>query len=166
MDMEVIDFEGKVVLGIDPAIASIGYAAICDERVLDYGVIKTDSKTNLSVRLRQIYDDVCELCSIVKPDAVALEMPFFNRENTNANKVLRALGIIQMALGDCGLQEPIFLHQSQVKSSVAQYGASKAEIQESVAFLFKLDRIPKPDDAADALAIAYAAQMGVRANVK
>lgn len=159
-------FEGKVVLGIDPAIASIGYAAICDQTVLDYGVIKTDAKSNVSVRLRQIYDDVCELCRLLQPDAVALEMPFFSRENTNASKVLRALGIIQMALGDCGLQEPIFLHQSQVKSSVAQYGASKAEIQASVAFLFQLDKPPKPDDAADALAIAYAAQMGVQANVK
>lgn len=161
-----MDFAGKVVLGIDPAIASIGYAAIRDETVLDYGVIKTDATTPLSLRLRQIYDDISELCRLLQPDAVALEMPFFTRENTNANKVLRALGIIQMALGDRGLLEPIFLHQSQVKSSVAQYGASKAEIQESVAFLFKLDKPPKPDDAADALAIAYAAQMGVRANVK
>ncbi len=160
------DFEGKVILGIDPAIASIGYAAIRNQDVLDYGVIKTTAGEPISLRLRQIYDDVCELCTALKPVAVALEMPFFSRENTNANKVLRALGVIQLALGDSGLPEPIFLHQSQVKSAVAKYGAGKDEIQDAVAFLFNLPAPPKPDDAADALAIAYAAQLGMRANVQ
>ncbi|NJM58646.1 MAG: crossover junction endodeoxyribonuclease RuvC [Synechococcales cyanobacterium RU_4_20] len=160
------DLQDKVILGIDPAIASIGYAAICNQHVLDYGVIKTTAGENISVRLRQIHDDICELCTTLKPDVVALEMPFFTRENTNANKVLRALGVIQLALGDSGLPDPIFLHQSQVKSAVAQYGAAKEEMQDAVAFLFKLPGPPRPDDAADALAIAYAAQLGMRANVK
>ncbi len=161
-----MEFHGKVILGIDPAIASIGYAAICDATVIDYGVIKTPASANLYDRLKQIHLDICELCTIVKPEIVALEMPFFSRENTNANKVLRALGVIQMALGDSGLPDPIFLHQSQVKSAVAQYGADKGEIQLAVAFLFNLSSPPRPDDAADALAIAYAAQIGMRANVR
>ncbi len=166
MDLTVEDLTGKVILGIDPAIASIGYAAIRDQEVLDYGVIKTTAGEAISVRLRQIHDDICELCGMLQPEAVAMEMPFFSRENTNANKVLRALGVIQLALGDCGLPNPIFLHQSQVKSAVAKYGAAKDEIQHSVAFLFDLPAPPRPDDAADALAIAYAAQLGMKANVK
>lgn len=161
-----MDFSGKRILGLDPAIATIGYGAICDREVLDYGVIKTSATSTLYDRLKQIYSDVSELCQLLNPDIVALEMPFFTRENTNANKVLRALGVIELALGDAGLIEPIFLHQSQVKATVAQYGAEKKEIQEAVAFIFELPGPPKPDDAADALAIAYAAQMGVRANVR
>lgn len=162
----MVPLQGKVILGIDPAIATIGYAAIRDQEVLDYGVIVTPAKAAIYDRLKQIHLDICELCQLLKPDAVALEMPFFTRENTNANKVLRALGVIELALGDCGLKEPIFLHQSQVKSTVAQYGAEKGAIQQAVMMLFGLSEPPKPDDASDALAIAYTAQTGARANVK
>jgi crossover junction endodeoxyribonuclease RuvC len=162
----MLPLNGKIILGIDPAIATIGYGAIQDEHVLDYGVIVTPAKSSIYDRLKQIHSDVCELCQILKPDIVALEMPFFTRENTNAGKVLRALGAIELALGDCGLSDPIFLHQSQVKSAVAKYGAQKSEIQQAVMMIFGLSEPPKPDDAADGLAIAFAAQTGARANVK
>jgi crossover junction endodeoxyribonuclease RuvC len=162
----MFSLNGKVILGIDPAIATIGYGAIRDLDVLDYGVIVTPSKVPTYERLKQIHDDVTELCQMLKPDVVALEMPFFSRDNTNAGKVLRALGVIELALGEYGLHEPTFLHQSQVKSAIAGYGAEKAEIQRAVMTLFKLSEPPKPDDAADALAIAYTAQTGARANVK
>lgn len=162
----MLPLNGKIILGIDPAIATIGYGAIQDEHVLDYGVIVTPAKSSIYDRLKQIHADVCELCQLLKPDVVALEMPFFTRENTNAGKVLRALGVIELALGDCGLADPIFLHQSQVKSAVAKYGAQKSEIQQAVTMIFGLSEPPKPDDAADGLAIAFAAQTGARANVK
>lgn len=162
----MLTLQGKVILGIDPAIATIGYGAIQDDHVIDYGVIKTASTSLIYDRLKQIHDDVRELCQSLKPDVVALEMPFFTRETTTANKVLRALGVIELALGEYGLNEPIFLHQSQVKASVAKYGAQKSEIQQAVMMIFGLSEIPKPDDAADGLAIAYAAQSGARANVK
>lgn len=161
-----MEFPGTTILGLDPAIASIGYAVIRDRTVVDYGVIKTLASDGLYDRLKQIHSDVAELCQLLKPQMVALEMPFFTRENTNANKVLRALGVIELALGDYGLIEPVFLHQSQVKATVSQYGAQKQEVQQAVAEIFGLATPPKPDDAADALAIAYAAQMGVRANVR
>jgi crossover junction endodeoxyribonuclease RuvC len=161
----MLDLHGKTILGIDPAIATIGYGAIRDQVVLDYGVIKTSKEMPVYGRLQQIHDDICELCQTLKPDVAALEMPFFARENTNAGKVLRALGVIELALANCGLGAPIFLHQSQVKSAVAQYGAEKSEIQRAVMLIFNLSEIPKPDDAADGLAIAYAAQTGMRANV-
>lgn len=162
----MLPFQGKVILGIDPAIATIGYGAIQDDQVIDYGVITTPAKSSIYDRLKQIHEDICELCRLVKPDVVAMEMPFFNRETTSASKVLRALGVIELALGECGLSDPIFLHQSQVKASVAKYGAQKSEIQQAVMLIFGLPEPPKPDDAADGLAIAFAAQSGARANVK
>lgn len=154
-----------VILGIDPAIASIGFGAIRGHHALDYGVISTSAHTPMYERLQQIYQDVRTLCDLLKPDIAAMEMPFFGRENTNANRVLRAMGVIELALGESGLTDVIFLHQSQVKAAVAQYGATKLEIRNAVMLLFDLPEPPSPDDSADGLAIAYAAQCGARANV-
>lgn len=159
------DLTDRIILGIDPAIASIGFGIIRGNHALDYGVITTPAKAPMYERLHQIHTDVQELCSLFKPDIAALEMPFFGRENTNASKVLRALGVIELALGDCGLTDLIFLHQSQVKAAVVQYGASKYEIKQAVMQIFELPAPPSPDDSADGLAIAYAAQCGARANV-
>lgn len=160
-----LDLTQRVILGIDPAIASIGFGVIRGAQALDYGVITTPAKVPMYQRLSQIHSDVKELCELVRPDMAAIEMPFFGRENTNASKVLRALGVIELALGDWGLTELVFLHQSQVKSAVAKYGASKAEIKQAVMHIFGLAQPPSPDDSADGLAIAYAAQCGARANV-
>jgi crossover junction endodeoxyribonuclease RuvC len=154
-----------VILGIDPAIASIGFGVIRGSQALDYGVITTPANAPMYERLSQIRSDIQELCHLVKPNVAAIEMPFFGRENTNAGKVLRALGVIELALGDSGLTDLVFLHQSQVKASIAQYGASKAEMKQAVMLIFGLAAPPSPDDSADGLAIAYAAQCGVRANV-
>jgi crossover junction endodeoxyribonuclease RuvC len=154
-----------VILGIDPAIASIGFGAIRGSEALEYGVITTPAKVPTYQRLQQIRTDIAELCDLIKPEIVALEMPFFGRENTNASKVLRALGVIELALADWGMKDIIFLHQSQVKSAVAQYGSSKGEVKLAVMHIFGLAKPPSPDDSADGLAIAYAAQCGARANV-
>ncbi|MDX2232746.1 MAG: crossover junction endodeoxyribonuclease RuvC [Leptolyngbyaceae cyanobacterium bins.349] len=159
------DLSNCIILGIDPAIASIGFGAICGSQALDYGVISTSAHTPMYERLQQIRTDIQSLCEMVKPEVAALEMPFFGRENTNANKVLRAMGVIELALGEYGLTDLIFLHQSQVKAAVAQYGASKFEIKQAVMHIFSLPEPPSPDDSADGLAIAYAAQCGARANV-
>jgi crossover junction endodeoxyribonuclease RuvC len=159
------DLTNLVILGIDPAIASIGFGAIRGSIALEYGVISTSANTPMHQRLHQIHQDVRELCNLVKPDLVALEMPFFGRENTNANKVLRAMGVIELALGEWGLTDFIFLHQSQVKAAVAGYGADKSEVKQAVMHIFGLPEPPSPDDSADGLAIAYAAQCGARANV-
>jgi crossover junction endodeoxyribonuclease RuvC len=165
MTIAPTDLVNCIILGIDPAIASIGFGAIRGSQAIDYGVITTPAKSPMYERLSQIRADVQELCQLVKPDVVAIEMPFFGRENTNANKVLRALGVIELTLGEYGLTDLIFLHQSQVKSSVAQYGASKYEVKQAVMQIFNLPAPPSPDDSADGLAIAYAAQCGLRASV-
>lgn len=159
------DLMDCVILGIDPAIASIGFGAIRGNQAIEYGVISTPANVPMYDRLSQIRLDVRELCNLVQPDMAALEMPFFGRENTNANKVLRAMGVIELALGDWGITNLVFLHQSQVKASVAQYGATKYEIKQAVMHIFGLAEPPSPDDSADGLAIAYAAQCGARANV-
>jgi crossover junction endodeoxyribonuclease RuvC len=167
-EMEAASRE-PVILGIDPAIASIGYGIIQGSRAIDYGVITTDSNTPTLDRLDQIYVDVKELCGTYKPTMIALEQPFFGRENTNAAKVLEALGCILLAIkhSNLRLSEPlILLHQSQVKAQVARGNSSKKEIQAAVMNLFDLPSLPKPDDAADGLAIAYAAQCGTRSNIK
>jgi crossover junction endodeoxyribonuclease RuvC len=159
------DLMNSVILGIDPAIASIGFGVIRGDQALEYGVITTAAHQPMYQRLSQIHADVLELCRWMKPEVAALEMPFFGRENTNANKVLRALGVIELALGEAGLTELIFLHQSQVKAAVVGYGADKSEIKQAVMHIFGLPEPPTPDDSADGLAIAYAAQCGARANV-
>lgn len=159
------DLTNCVILGIDPAIASIGFGVIRGSQAIDYGVISTSANTPMYERLKQIQTDIQTLCEMLKPEVAALEMPFFGRENTNANKVLRAMGVIELALGECGLTDLIFLHQSQVKAAVAQYGATKFEIKHAVMHIFDLPAPPSPDDSADGLAIAYAAQCGARANV-
>ena len=160
-----LDLNDRIILGIDPAIASIGFGVIRGSQALEYGVIKTSAKATMYERLSQIRSDIQDLCNMVKPDMAALEMPFFGRENTNASKVLRAFGVIELALGDWGLTDLVFLHQSQVKASVAQYGANKSEVKFAVMHIFGLPKPPSPDDSADGLAIAYAAQCGARANV-
>jgi crossover junction endodeoxyribonuclease RuvC len=134
------DLNHCVILGIDPAIASIGFGAIRGNQALEYGVITTSSKVPTYERLSQIRTDIAQLCDMVKPEIVALEMPFFGRENTNASKVLRALGVIELALGDWGVTNLIFLHQSQVKSAVAQYGSSKGEVKLAVMHIFGLTK--------------------------
>ena len=158
--------EEPVILGIDPAIASIGFGVIQGNRAIDYGVISTEAHTPIWKRLESIEADVKELLENFKPSEVAMEMPFYGRENTNAAKVLRATGVIHLAVGKYLGRDPVWLHQSQVKAAVWKGNASKSEVQAAVTRLFDLPGLPKPDDAADGLAIAYAAQQGARADIE
>ncbi|WP_254721734.1 crossover junction endodeoxyribonuclease RuvC [Kovacikia minuta] len=80
------DLNEAIILGIDPAIASIGFGVIQGNQALEYGVITTPANAPMYERLNQIRADIQTLCEMVKPDLAALEMPFFGRENTNASK--------------------------------------------------------------------------------
>lgn len=161
------DYVGKIILGLDPALASIGYGVICDGKALDYGVIATPAKAEFCQRLMMIRLDIKALVKKHQPIAVGIEQPFFGRQITSAGKVLKALGVIELALADCGLTSPIFIHQSQVKKCATGNGkAEKKEMQAAVMRLFNLNAPPKPDDAADGLAIAYAIQQGVESKIK
>ena len=146
------------ILGIDPGYATVGYGVIdTDGRkhiAVDYGAILTPKDEGISVRLKMIYDAVEKLCEKYKPDDIAVEELFFVKNVTTGIKVAQARGVIVLAaMQTCGrLYEytPI-----QVKQAMTGYGqADKSQIQTMVQRFLNLKSIPKPDDAADALAIA------------
>lgn len=147
-----------LVLGIDPGIAITGYGIIKQKNsrneVLDFGHIKTKANSELPDRLIKIHDELYNLIKKYKPDAVAVEQIFFNKNAKTAFIVGQARGIAVFTAAECGLQ--VFEYTPlQVKQAVAGYGrASKYQVQQMTTALLGLEETPKPDDAADALAIA------------
>lgn len=161
-----VDVSELRILGIDPGLASIGYGVIYKTTALDYGAITTPKTSSLPLRLQAIHLDILELVRLYAPEVVAIEYPFFGRNNTNQGLVLQALGVIRMALAEAGLTDHILLHQSTIKSAITSYNADKKDIQAAVQSIFNLPTLPYPDDAADGIAIAYAAQCGHRSNIR
>lgn len=148
------------ILGLDPGLASLGFGSIRINNVgvelLDYGIIKTAAKTDIGQRLQTIHDDLHELVSLQKPDLVALEKLFFYRMG-NTILVAQARGVILLVLAQH--QVPIVEYTpAQIKQALTGYGAAdKYAVQEAVARELQLKIIPRPDDAADALAVAITA---------
>ena len=146
------------ILGIDPGIATIGFAVLDAERsqyrLLQCGVITTPAHTSLSSRLDQIYQDMRQLLDAFRPDAVSIEELFFNTNITTGIAVAHGRGVILLACHQAGLQ--IFEYTPlQVKQSVVGYGrAEKKQVMDMVRRLCNLKAAPKPDDAADAVALA------------
>ena len=147
-----------VVLGIDPGVATVGFGIISEKggvpKIKRYGVISTPASMRLALRLKQINDDVSELIKAFKPDAIAVEELFFNTNLKTAVMVAQGRAAIILAGEEHGI--PMFEYTPlQVKKAVAGYGrATKKQVMEMVKRLLALEQIPKPDDAADALAIA------------
>ncbi len=162
----IIDVSELRILGIDPGLASIGYGIIHGTTALDYGAITTPKTDSLPLRLKAIHTDILELVRVYLPEVVAIEYPFFGRNNTNQGVVLQALGAIRLALAEAGITDHILLHQSTIKSAITSYHADKKDIQAAVQSIFNLATLPYPDDAADGIAIAYAAQCGHRSNIR
>ncbi len=148
----------KRILGIDPGFATIGFGLIAADRMnvqmLRYGAITTPAGMNFNLRLKQIYDDMLELLEITKPDAVSIEELFFNTNITTGIQVAHGRGVILLACTNYGV--PIFEYTPlQVKQAVAGYGrAEKRQVMDMTKRLLHLDKTPKPDDAADGLALA------------
>ncbi|MDC0833708.1 crossover junction endodeoxyribonuclease RuvC [Leptolyngbya valderiana BDU 20041] len=150
------------ILGLDPGLARLGFGAIecidkCDRlEPIDFGIIQTPPKQALGQRLQTIYDDLHALVDRFEPDFVAVEKLFFYRMG-NTILVAQARGIVLLVLAQYDL--PIVeLTPAQVKQALTGYGnASKTDVQEAVARELSLEAVPKPDDAADALAVAIAA---------
>ncbi|RJE91028.1 crossover junction endodeoxyribonuclease RuvC [Paenibacillus sp. 1011MAR3C5] len=146
------------VLGIDPGIAIAGFGFIDKAghklTPVQYGAITTEAHTPQEERLVQIYESAGALMDRYKPDSVAVEKLFFNRNVTTAFAVGQARGVIILAAAQRGL--PVAEYTPlQVKQSVVGYGkAEKRQVQEMVKMFLKLSAIPKPDDVADALAVA------------
>lgn len=146
------------ILGIDPGIAIVGFGFIDKQgsklTPVQYGSITTESHLDQAVRLKQIYDSLHQLIEKYKPDAIAVEKLFFNRNVTTAFSVGQARGVIMLAAVQHDLQIGEYT-PLQVKQSVVGYGkAEKKQVQEMVRILLNLRTVPKPDDVADALAIA------------
>ncbi len=146
------------VLGIDPGTATTGYAVVEEEagrlQLLAIGVITTPAKTPLPERLQQIYRQLIEIVGATRPDASAVEELFFSRNARTAMSVGHARGVTLLALADAEL--PIAEYTPmQVKQAVTGYGnAGKRQVQEMVRMLLGLSELPRPDDAADAAAVA------------
>lgn len=147
-----------IILGIDPGYAIVGYGAIEHSRgkskLLTYGAITTQPGPDISLRLREIYQDMCQLLDTIRPDAVAVEELFFTNNVTTGIAVAQARGVILLACAQRGLI-PAEYTPMQVKQGVVGYGkAEKKQVMEMTRSLLGLKAVPKPDDAADALAVA------------
>lgn len=146
------------ILGIDPGMATVGFGVIDSDGSKDvlvrYGVISTPAGQRVSSRLMQIHNDMKELIGIFSPDAIAVEELFFNTNITTGITVAHARGVLLLAGEESGT--PMFEYTPlQIKQAVCGYGrAEKRQVMDMVRRLLSLDKIPRPDDAADALAIA------------
>lgn len=147
-----------VVLGIDPGYAIVGYGAVEQAgnrpHALGYGAITTKAGVPLPDRLSEIYRDMLELLGKLRPDAAAIEELFFNTNVTTGIAVAQARGVIVLACAQSGV--PVFQYTPlQVKMAVVGYGrAEKKQVMEMTRVMLGLDKMPRPDDAADALAVA------------
>ena len=146
------------ILGIDPGIATIGFGLVEADKgnaaMLSYGAITTPAGLPLSKRLYQIDRDMEELIAKLKPDVIAVEELFFNTNITTGISVAHGRGVLLCAAERCGV--PLYEYTpSQVKLAVTGYGkAEKRQVMDMTRRLLKLKAVPKPDDAADALALA------------
>jgi crossover junction endodeoxyribonuclease RuvC len=156
------------ILGIDPGLATVGFgmievpeknAQMTEVKIIDFGIIQTPAKTEIGERLCTIYDDLHSLLSSWKPDLIVIEKLFFYKMG-NTILVAQARGVIMLVLAQHKIPYLEFT-PAQVKQALTGMGnAEKYEVQEAVARELQLDYIPKPDDAADALALALTAYFG------
>lgn len=147
------------IIGIDPGTATTGFGIIdVDTRgnyqMVDGGVITTPSTAAMPERLITLHNELAEVIAATKPEAAAVELLYFSSNVTTAITVGQARGVILLTLAQAGLN-PAEYNPMQIKQAITGYGgAKKPQMQEMVKILLKLKTVPKPDDAADALAIA------------
>ncbi len=147
-----------IILGIDPGYAIVGWGVLEYQnnqfKVLGYGAITTDADMDLFRRFQAIHQDLNQIIETYHPDAMAIEELFFNSNRTTAINVAQARGVL--ILSALNHEVPVFEYTPlQVKQAVAGYGrAEKQQVQQMTKILLNLSSVPKPDDTADALAIA------------
>lgn len=147
-----------IILGIDPGYAIVGYGIVSSERgrtvSRGHGVITTEAGIPIHLRIREIYDDMCEILHTVRPDCVAIEKLYFNNNKTTGIDVAQARGVVLLAVAQAGI--PYYEYTpAQAKAAVVGYGkAEKSQMMELVRIQLGLSEVPRPDDAADALALA------------
>ena len=147
-----------IIFGIDPGFAITGYGVVeklgNQYKALDYGVITTKAGLDLSVRLNIMYEEIVRKFNQYNPDYVAMEELFFCKNITTGIAVAHGRGVLLLAIAQMG--KPFYEYTPlQIKQAITGYGkADKKQMQKMVQVLLNLDSIPKPDDAADALAVA------------
>jgi crossover junction endodeoxyribonuclease RuvC len=147
-----------LVLGIDPGLATTGYGLVRETdsglQAVAYGVVLTPAKCPLPVRLQQLYRELSALLQAYQPDEGAVEELFFSRNVRTAMIVGQARGVALLAMADAGVSVTDYTPLT-VKQAVSGFGgADKNQMQNTVKMLLQLESIPRPDDAADALAVA------------
>lgn len=158
------------ILGIDPGLAIVGFGFIDKTgnklTPVQYGSIQTEAHTPEEERLLHVYEGMVQLIDRYKPDMVAIEKLFFSRNVTTALPVAQARGVLILAAVQKGLPVSEYTPM-MVKQAVVGYGkAEKKQVQEMVKLLLKLSAVPKPDDVADALAVAVCHAHSVSLNSK
>ena len=147
-----------VILGIDPGYAIVGYGVVNyvnnNFKPITFGAVTTPAGMDFPQRLDIIFNGITELIEKTKPDALSIEKLYFNTNTTTAIDVAQARGVIVAACAKRNIPVSEYT-PSQVKQSVVGYGkAEKAQVMEMVRKLLKLEKVPRPDDTADALALA------------
>lgn len=146
------------ILGIDPGYATTGFGLITSERgnysLLQYGTVTTPADLPFPQRLNMLFEDMTRLLEVTAPEAVAVEELFWGHNITTGIGVSHGRGVILLAIERAGV--PLFEYTPmQVKQSVVGYGkAEKLQVMDMTRRLLKMDKVPRPDDAADAIAIA------------
>ena len=147
-----------LILGIDPGYATTGFGVISSDKgafqLVNYGTITTPTSLDFAQRLNVLYEDMTELLHTVKPDAVAVEELFWGHNVTTGIGVSHGRGVILLSIARHGV--PMFEYTpNQVKQAVAGYGgADKHQVMEMTRRLLKMEKVARPDDAADAIAVA------------
>jgi len=147
-----------LILGIDPGYATTGFGLIAADRssyrLLQYGTVTTPPELPFPQRLNMLFEDVSRLLEVTKPEAVAVEELFWGHNITTGIGVSHGRGVILLAIERAGV--PLFEYTPmQVKQAVVGYGkAEKRQVMDMTRRLLKMDKVPRPDDAADAIAIA------------
>ena len=146
------------ILGIDPGIGACGFGLIEAEIgkacALDFGVVKTEVDAPIAARLKELYDSLVQVFKETKPEMVAVEKLFFSKNITTGIVVAEARGIVLLVAEQMGL--PVYEYTpNEIKKCLTGYGsATKTQMEEMVRVHLGLEKKPKPDDAADALAVA------------
>lgn len=147
-----------VIIGIDPGLATIGFGVIDYTgnrfKTLDYGVLSTPAHTPVPERLEKIFTDATALFAKYRPDAISMEELFFSKNVTTGIPVAEARGVLLLAAQKAGINVYEY-NPGEVKQSIVGYGkAEKRQVMEMTRMMLHLEKIPRPDDAADALAMA------------
>ena len=156
-----------IILGIDPGYGTIGYGVVRFDNMkftaIQYGAAKTAPGTPMHLRLCEIYDDICTLVDTFHPDEVSIEELFFSKNITTGMAVSAARGVALVAVAE--KTDNLFEYTPmQIKQAITGYGkADKHQIQTMVRMMLSLGEIPRPDDAADALAVAITHANSMRA---